>query len=72
MAAVEGCSHASIVASRCGLNHGRERNQVRQQVVLPFSVLQRVHAGTRFERNVLPPLDLGLTWSRVRLPLSPQ
>ena len=61
----DGCSQASIVASRCGQNHGVARYQLRQQALLPLSALQRRQAGTRLERSVLPPLALGLTWSRV-------
>lgn len=60
-AAIDGCSQASILASRPEQNHSVSRNQLRQQPVLPLSVLQRRQAGTRFERNVLPPRDLGLT-----------
>jgi len=57
----DGCNQASILSSRCGQNHGVARYQLRQQAVLPLAALQRRQAGTRLERNVLPPLDLGLT-----------
>jgi hypothetical protein len=50
-----------MVASRLGQNQGEERNQLRQQVELPLSALQRRQAGTRLERSVLPPLERGLT-----------
>jgi len=60
-AAIDGCSQASILASRPAQNHSVPRNQLRQQPVLPLSALQRRQAGTRLERKVLPPLDLGLT-----------
>jgi hypothetical protein len=61
-----GCSQASILASRREQNHGVLLNQLRQQAALPLSELQRRQAGTRLDRSVLPPLALGLTWSRVR------
>jgi hypothetical protein len=62
---IAGCNQASILSWRCGQNHGVARYQLRQQGVLPLSVLQRRQAGTRLERSELPPLERALTWSRV-------
>jgi hypothetical protein len=57
---VPAANHRSILASRSGQKAWLERNHVRQQE-LPLAALQARHAGTRLDRNVLPPLLRGRT-----------